>query len=138
MTKSEMMKKAHSIARQWNRRGFSYSATLTFSLRMIWAEVKEVAAKRAVALDGMKKAREAGRPVHVSGHALVVAGFNKWLGDNGATRYYFNDLAGDRCYAVVTNRNGDVEFFSNARAKRDQKADIATMSAAYEAAMAAI
>jgi hypothetical protein len=137
MTKQEIMSKAHRVARQWSRKGFSYSATFTFALRMVWGEVKEAAAKRAAALDGLKIAREAGKPAHVSGYALVVAGFNKWLGGNGATRYYFNDLAGDRCYAVVTNRLGDVEFFSNARTKRDQKSDIAAMAAAYKAAMAA-
>jgi hypothetical protein len=66
---------------------------------------------------------------------MDFAGFRAWEKDTSRRYCNADGLEGGRCYAIV-NSDGAVAFISDARAKRDQKADIALMSEIFNAAKA--
>lgn len=136
MTKSEMMKKAHQMARHSMARGDCYAVNFSAALRAVWSEKKAEDVRRSRAIAQARKVRD-GRfyESNIASMAMDFGGFRRWERDE--IRRYCNAAAleGDRCYATVSG-DGSVTFVSNARAKRDQKADIALMSEIFNAAKA--
>lgn len=136
MTKNEMMKKAHLMARHSMLRGDCYAANFSAALRAVWAEKKEEDARRARAIAQARKVRE-GKffAANIASLAMDFGGFRRWEKDESRRYCNAESLEGDRCYATV-NSDGSVMFISDARTKRAQKADIGTMSEIFNAAKA--
>lgn len=136
MTKSEMMKKAHQMARHSMLRGDCYAVNFSAALRAVWSEKKAEGVRRSRAIAQARKVRD-GKffAANIASLAMDFGGFRRWERDE--SRRYCNAewLEGGRCYATV-NSDGSVAFISDARTKRDQKADIALMSEIFNAALA--
>ncbi len=138
MTKSEMMKKAHRMARFSLLRGDSYAVNFSAALRAVWGEKKEEDAHRARAIAQARKVRD-GKffDANIASLAMDFGGFRRWERDESRRYCNAEALEGDRCYAMV-NSDGTVTFISDARTKRAQKADINAMSEIFNAALAAL
>lgn len=136
MTKNEMMKKAHGMARRSIRRGDCYAVNFSAALRVVWVEKKEEDARRARAIAQARKVREGNFfAANIASLAMDFGGFRRWERDERRRYCNAEALEGDRCYAMV-NSDGAVTFVSDARTKRAQKADIALMSEIFNAAKA--
>ena len=138
MNKSEMMKKAHQIARFSLLRGDCYAVNFSAALRAVWAEKKAEDARRARAIAQARKVRE-GKfyAANIASLAMEFGGFRRLEKDESRRYCNAEALEGDRCYAMV-NSDGAVTFISDARTKRAQKADINAMSEIFNAALAAL
>lgn len=136
MTKAEMMKKAHRMARFSLLRGDCYAVNFSAALRAVWAEKKAEDVRRSRAIAQARKVRE-GKfyAANIASLAMDFGGFRRWERDESRRYCNAEGLEGDGCYATVSG-DGSVTFVSNARAKRDQKADIALMSEIFNAAKA--
>ena len=134
MTKSEMMKKAHGMARFSLLRGDSYAVNFSAALRAVWGEKKEEDARRARAIAQARKVRD-GKffAANIASLAMDFGGFRRWERDESRRYCNAEGLEGDRCYGTVAV-DGSVAFVSDARTKRAQKADIALMSEIFNAA----
>ena len=136
MTKSEMMKKAHRMARFSMLRGDCYAVNFSAALRAVWGEKKEEDASRSRAIAQARKVRE-GKffYANIASLAMDFGGFHRWERDESRRYCNAEGLEGGRCYATV-NSDGSVMFVSDARTKRAQKADIAMMSEIFNSAKA--
>lgn len=138
MTKSEMMKKAHMMARRSMLSGDCYLVNFSAAMRAVWAEKKEEDARRSRAIAKARKVL-AGKfyESNIASLAMDFGGFRRWERDESRRYCNAEGLEGGHCYATVsTSGDGAVTFISDARTKRDQKADIVLMSEIFNAAKA--
>lgn len=136
MTKSEMMKKAHRMARFSLLNGDCYAVNFSAALRAVWAEKKEEDVRRSRAIAKARKVL-AGKfyESNIASLAMDFGGFRRWERDESRRYCNAEGLEGGRCYATVSpSGDGAVTFVSDARTKRAQKADIALMSEIFNAA----
>jgi uncharacterized protein YcbX len=112
MTKSEMMKKAHGMARFSLLRGDSYAVNFSAALRAVWGEKKEEDARRARAIAQARKVRD-GKffDANIASLAMDFGGFRRWERDESRRYCNAEALEGDRCYAMV-NSDGAVTFIN--------------------------
>jgi hypothetical protein len=138
MTKSEMMKKAHQMARHSMLRGDCYAVNFSAALRAVWSEKKAEGVRRSRAIAQARKVRD-GKfyASNIASLAMDFAGFRRWERDESRRYCNVEGLEGGRCYAMVSpSGDGAVTFVSDARTKRAQKADIELMSEIFNAAKA--